>query len=101
MTRAQTVAAFACGRETPADLDAVRDDLAGVCTQALALAHALGDGTVYHTYSAYARGLDGLWGMYQWLDRAPRGRNEARGPGDPLNWFRRHDEYHDANGASR
>jgi predicted dithiol-disulfide oxidoreductase (DUF899 family) len=48
---------------------------------------------VYHTYSAYARGLDGLWGMYQWLDRAPRGRNEARGPDDPLNWFRRHDEY--------
>ena len=32
---------------------------------------------VYHTYSAYARGLDGLWGMYQWLDRAPRGRNES------------------------
>ena len=30
----------------------------------------------YHTYSAYARGLDGLWGMYQWLDRAPLGRNE-------------------------
>jgi predicted dithiol-disulfide oxidoreductase (DUF899 family) len=31
--------------------------------------------------------------MYQWLDRAPRGRNEARAPDDPLNWFRRHDEY--------
>src|SRR5690242_9150893 len=45
------------------------------------------------TDSAYSRGLDGLWGMYQWLDRAPRGRNETRGPGDPLNWFRRHDEY--------
>jgi predicted dithiol-disulfide oxidoreductase (DUF899 family) len=43
-------------------------------------AFALDDGVVYHTYSAYARGLDGLWGMYQWLDRAPRGRNEARGP---------------------
>ena len=54
---------------------------------------ALDDGVVYHTYSAYARGLDGLWGMYQWLDRAPRGRNEARGPDDPLNFFRRHDEY--------
>jgi predicted dithiol-disulfide oxidoreductase (DUF899 family) len=64
-------------------------------------AFALEDGVVYHTYSAYARGLDGLWGMYQWLDRAPRGRNEARGPGDPLNWFRRHDEYHHANGASK
>jgi len=47
----------------------------------------LEDGVVYHTYSAYARGLDGLWGMYQWLDRAPKGRNET-GP-----WFRRHDEY--------
>jgi predicted dithiol-disulfide oxidoreductase (DUF899 family) len=42
---------------------------------------------VYHTYSAYARGLDGLWGMYQWLDRAPKGRNEQG------LWFRRHDEY--------
>jgi predicted dithiol-disulfide oxidoreductase (DUF899 family) len=55
-------------------------------------AFALEDGVVYHTYSGYARGLDGLWGMYQWLDRAPRGRNE--GPPLPaLNWFRRHDEY--------
>ena len=45
------------------------------------------DGVVYHTYSTYARGLDGLWGMYQWLDRAPRGRNEAGA------WHRRHDEY--------
>jgi predicted dithiol-disulfide oxidoreductase (DUF899 family) len=56
-------------------------------------AFAREDGAVYHTYSTYARGLDGLWGMYQWLDRAPRGRNEARGPDDPLNWFLRHDEY--------
>jgi predicted dithiol-disulfide oxidoreductase (DUF899 family) len=56
-------------------------------------AFALQDGTVYHTYSAYSRGLDGLWGMYQWLDRAPLGRNEARAPSDPLNFFRRHDEY--------
>jgi predicted dithiol-disulfide oxidoreductase (DUF899 family) len=47
----------------------------------------LEDGVVYHVYSTYARGLDGLWGMYQWLDRAPRGRNES-GP-----WFKRHDEY--------
>jgi predicted dithiol-disulfide oxidoreductase (DUF899 family) len=50
-------------------------------------AFALEDGAVYHTYSAYARGLDALWGMYQWLDRAPAGRNE-----DGL-WFRRRDEY--------
>jgi predicted dithiol-disulfide oxidoreductase (DUF899 family) len=47
----------------------------------------------HHTHSAYARGLDGLWGMYQWLDRAPRGRNET---GDQIPWFRRHDEYHSA-----
>jgi predicted dithiol-disulfide oxidoreductase (DUF899 family) len=52
-------------------------------------AFALEDGAVYHTYSTYARGLDGLWGMYQWLDRAPRGRNEA---GTGL-WWRRNDEY--------
>ena len=42
-------------------------------------AFALSDGVVYHTYSAYARGLDGLWGAYQWLDRAPLGRNEEGG----------------------
>ena len=50
-------------------------------------AFVLADGAVYHTYSTYARGLDGLWGMYQWLDRAPKGRNEAG------IWWRRHDEY--------
>jgi predicted dithiol-disulfide oxidoreductase (DUF899 family) len=50
-------------------------------------AFVLEDGAVYHTYSAYARGLDGLWGMYQWLDRAPKGRNETG------IWWRRHDEY--------
>jgi predicted dithiol-disulfide oxidoreductase (DUF899 family) len=50
-------------------------------------AFALEDGAVYHTYSAYARGVDGLWSMYQWLDRAPKGRNETG------IWFRRHDEY--------
>ena len=59
-------------------------------------AFAFDDGVVYHTYSAYARGADALWGMYQWLDRAPRGRNEARAPDDPLTWFRRHDEYDSA-----
>ena len=35
------------------------------------------DGIIYHAYSTYARGLDGLWGVYQWLDRAPKGRNEG------------------------
>ena len=50
-------------------------------------AFVLRDGVVYHTYSAYARGVDGVWGMYQLLDRAPLGRNE------PDIWWRRHDEY--------
>lgn len=50
-------------------------------------AFVLEDGVVYHTYSAYSRGLDGLWGMYQWLDRAPMGRNENGV------WWKRHDEY--------
>ena len=50
-------------------------------------AFVLEGGTVYHTYSAYARGLDSLWGMYQWLDRAPLGRNENGA------WFRHHDRY--------
>jgi predicted dithiol-disulfide oxidoreductase (DUF899 family) len=50
-------------------------------------AFVLENGIVYHTYSTYARGLDGLWGMYQWLDRAPKGRDETGV------WWRRHDEY--------
>jgi len=50
-------------------------------------AFVLEDGVVYHTYSTYARGLDGLWGMYQWLDRAPRGRNEEGV------WWRHRDSY--------
>ena len=50
----------------------------------------LEDGVVYHAYSTFARGLDGLWGMYQWLDRAPKGRNESDV------WWRRNDEYDEA-----
>ena len=46
------------------------------------------DGAIYHTYSSYARGVDGIWGIYPWLDRAPKGRNESGGV-----WWRRHDEY--------
>jgi predicted dithiol-disulfide oxidoreductase (DUF899 family) len=53
-------------------------------------AFARENGIVYHAYSTYARGLDGLWGMYQWLDRAPNGRNETGV------WWRRHDEYNRA-----
>ncbi|GAA1362847.1 DUF899 domain-containing protein [Catellatospora chokoriensis] len=50
-------------------------------------AFVLDDGVVYHTYSTYERGVDAVWGMYQWLDRAPLGRNEQGF------WWRRHDEY--------
>jgi predicted dithiol-disulfide oxidoreductase (DUF899 family) len=50
-------------------------------------AFVLEDGVVFHTYSTYERGFDGLWSMYQWLDRAPLGRNESG------LWWRRHDEY--------
>ena len=50
-------------------------------------AFVLEAGVVYHAYSTYSRGVDALWGMYQWLDRAPRGRNETGV------WWRRHDEY--------
>jgi predicted dithiol-disulfide oxidoreductase (DUF899 family) len=50
-------------------------------------AFVLEDGVIYHTYSTFARGLDGIWGVYPWLDRAPKGRNE------PGLWWRRHDEY--------
>ena len=73
------VAQFAamCGTDAPAYMR----DRPGMS------AFVLEDGVIYHTYSTYARGLDSLWGMYQWLDRAPKGRNEA-GP-----WWRRNDEY--------
>ncbi|WP_395689288.1 DUF899 domain-containing protein [Caenimonas koreensis] len=50
-------------------------------------AFVMENGVVYHPYSTYSRGLDGLWGSYQWLDRAPKGRNEQG------IWWRRHDEY--------
>jgi predicted dithiol-disulfide oxidoreductase (DUF899 family) len=50
-------------------------------------AFVLEDGVAYHTYSSYSRGMDAIWGMYQWLDRAPKGRNETGA------WWRRHDEY--------
>lgn len=66
---------------TGADVATYARDLPGMS------AFALEDGVVYHTYSTYARGLDGLWGMYQWLDRAPLGRNE-----DGF-WWRHHDKY--------
>ncbi len=51
-------------------------------------AFAREDGVVYHTYSTYGRGVDAIWAMYRWFDRAPKGRNESGGP-----WWQRHDEY--------
>jgi predicted dithiol-disulfide oxidoreductase (DUF899 family) len=50
-------------------------------------AFVLDEGEIFHSYSTYARGLDVLWGAYQWLDRAPLGRNEQGV------WWKRHDEY--------
>jgi predicted dithiol-disulfide oxidoreductase (DUF899 family) len=50
-------------------------------------AFVLEDAALYHTYSSYSRGVDSLWGMYQWLDRAPKGRNESGA------WWKRRDEY--------
>ncbi|MDE2449139.1 MAG: DUF899 domain-containing protein [Gammaproteobacteria bacterium] len=73
------VAQFAASCGT--DVNTYRRDRPGMS------AFVLEEGVVYHSYSTYARGLDGLWGAYQWLDRAPRGRNENG------IWWRRHDEY--------
>ena len=50
-------------------------------------AFALEGAAIYHTYSAYARGVDAIWAMYPWFDRTPKGRNEHGV------WWKRHDEY--------
>jgi len=50
------------------------------------------DGAVFHTYSAYARGLDMLVGTYNWLDLVPKGRDEAALPWT-MAWVRHHDRY--------
>jgi predicted dithiol-disulfide oxidoreductase (DUF899 family) len=76
--------------ETPAEynfrpIERPHDELPGLT------AFALADGVVYRTYSAYARGLDIIDNVYQLLDRAPKGRDEADGD----DWVRRHDEYGD------
>ena len=49
------------------------------------------DGNVFHTYSAYARGLDQLVGTYNFLDLTPKGRDED--PESTMSWVRRHDQY--------
>ena len=88
-TLAPDVKSQAPGESTPAKFAAMTGtDVAAYTRQRPGMsAFALEDGVVYHTYSTYERGLDGIWGVYQWLDRAPKGRNE-KGP-----WMRRHDEY--------
>jgi predicted dithiol-disulfide oxidoreductase (DUF899 family) len=74
---AESKFAAMCGTDTPT----FHRDRPGMSS------FVLEEGVVYHVYSTYARGLDPLWGMYQWLDRAPKGRNETGV------WWRRHDEY--------
>jgi predicted dithiol-disulfide oxidoreductase (DUF899 family) len=49
------------------------------------------EGTIFHTYSCYARGLDMLNGAYHWLDLVPRGRDETGT--HKMTWVRLHDEY--------
>lgn len=51
------------------------------------------DGTIYHTYSSYARGGEELIGAFMFLDMVPKGRNEATGI---MDWVRHHDRYDDA-----
>jgi len=50
----------------------------------------LASGAVFHTYSAYSRGIDALNVAYQYLDLVPKGRDET---GEAMNWLRRRDEY--------
>ena len=52
-------------------------------------------GGIYHTYSTYGRGLDLLIGTYNWLDLAPKGRDED-GLDYTMAWVRRHDQYEGA-----
>src|SRR6476620_2615886 len=52
-------------------------------------------GAIFHTYSAYARGLDNLIGAYNFLDLVPKGRDETELPWT-MAWVRRHDDYEDA-----
>jgi len=55
-------------------------------------------GAIFHTYSAYARGLDILVGTYNFLDLVPKGRDEAELPWS-MAWVRRHDDYDDVEAA--
>ena len=48
------------------------------------------DGTIYHSYSSYARGGEALIGAFMFLDMVPKGRNE---PDSIMQWVRHHDRY--------
>ena len=52
-------------------------------------AFALEEGTVFHSYSTYDRGVEQFMGTFGYFDVAPLGRNEE----SPSDWWRRHDEY--------
>ena len=58
------------------------------------------DGTVYHTYSSYGRGLDMFLGAYHFLDIVPKGRDEDALPWT-MSWVRHHDRYGEATAAQR
>lgn len=58
------------------------------------------NGDVFHTYSAYARGIDMVNGTYHFLDLVPKGRDEV-GPDNPQYWVRHHDRYGDLPGKIR
>src|ERR1700759_1257373 len=51
-------------------------------------------GSIFHTYSAYARGLEPLLGTYNLLDMSPNGRDEDQ-LSFPMAWVRHHDRYAD------
>ena len=80
-TRSLPEAPAAFATMTGTDLAAYSRQRPGMST------FVLEDGVVYHAYSTYSRGVDSLWGLYQWLDRAPKGRNET-GP-----WMQYRDRY--------
>ena len=52
-------------------------------------------GNVFHTYSAYTRGIEQLVGAFNWLDLASKGRNESK----TMSWLKLHDEYDGANSS--
>ncbi|HXQ30079.1 MAG TPA: thioredoxin family protein [Gemmatimonadales bacterium] len=66
-------------------------DAGGRDREGLSVFYQSPDGTVFHTYSCYARGIESLNGTYHFLDLVPKGRDEN--PDDPQSWVRHHDRY--------